>query len=509
MANTKMPSPQKYRGKWRAQVTLKNGQRPAKTFETYREAKQHISDMLSECNTEHEPRLGGPTRATLADALTYYAGLYTLNKGGARAELNRINHYREGAGLQRVAIKLDSKGAKVLQESPRKRGPSAFEQHADERRDKRSATYQRIAKFAGKMCSTLSKVDIRELMADMEREGLSPSTIQKEIALLRHMFNMAAKEWNWLGFKNPAEGIKLGKSATRFVFLTKVQEAALWKALSECDNPYVEHWVALALETTLRPGSVNALRWDQIDLDNRVAFTPSKSGPVPVALSQSAVKILNNMPHSPCGKVFPMSTNAMDMAWDGARIKAGLPKLRLADLRHLSATGYARRGLTAPQLQKMLGHKTMTMAQVYINLVQNDMLDVLDLVEPTSSVYSIAPLEGQDAATVQRRRRSNRLAEAVAKKLLGKEPMPQAATRMPAEGNQFTTETNEQASPAMALEAALSLDEPSEARPASTMAMEEPPPDDDSVRATGTDAAHPTAPRATGQVIYAQFGKRR
>lgn len=509
MANAKMPSPHKYRGKWRAQVTLKNGERPAKTFETYQEAKQHISDMLSMRNSEHEPSLGGPTKTTLAEALTYYAGLYTINKGGARAELNRINHYRAGAGLQPVSIKLDDKGAKVLQESLRKRGPSAFEQHADERRDKRQATYQRIGKLARKMCSTLSKVDIRELMADMEREGLSQSTIQKEVALLRHMFNMAAEEWNWLGFKNPAEGIKLGKSNQRFVFITKAQEAALWKALGECDNPYVEHWVALALETTLRPGSVNALRWDQVDLDNRVAFTPSKTGSVSVALSQSAVKILKNMPRSRCGKVFPMSANAMDMAWDGARIKAGLPTLRLADLRHLSATGYARRGLTAPQLQKMLGHKTMTMAQVYINLVQNDMLDVLDLVEPTSSVYSIAPLEGQDAATVQRRRRSERLAEAVAKKVLAKEPLHQAPTRMPAEGNQVATETTEQASPEQVLEASPSSDAPTRACAASTNALVEPLPEDDSAWATGTDASHTMAPRSSGQVIYAQFSKRR
>ena len=177
MANAKIPSPFKYRGKWRAQVTLKNGQRPAETFLTFQEAKQYISDTLSERDTEHEPRLDGPTQATLAEALTYYAELYTLGKGGARAELNRINHYREGAGLQPLTIKVEDNGAKVLKESPRKRGPSAFEQHADERRSKRAATYQRIAKLANKMCSTISKADIRELMADMKREGLSESTM--------------------------------------------------------------------------------------------------------------------------------------------------------------------------------------------------------------------------------------------------------------------------------------------------------------------------------------------
>lgn len=137
------------------------------------------------------------------------------------------------------------------------------------------------------------------------------------------------------------------------------------------------------------------------------------------------------------------------------------------------------------------------------------MLDVLDNIQPSSYVYSIAPLEGQDAASVQRRRRSDRLAEAVAKKLLAKEPAPQAVTPVDAETTHVTAETTAQASPEQALEAALTLDAPSEARPASTMAVEEPLPDDDSARATGTNTAPPTAPRASGQVFYAQFGKRR
>lgn len=515
MANTKMPSPFQVRGKWRAQVTLKNGQRPSKDFEKYQDAKQYISDTLSERNTEHQPRLGGPTQATLSVALTYYAGLYTVNKGGARAELNRINHYREGAGQQPLCLKVRDKGVKELEESPRQRGPSAFEIHNDKRRGVRQATYQRIAMLACKTCNSINKADIRELMADMKREGLSDSTIQKEVALLRHMFNMAIEEWNWLGFKNPAEGIKLGKSNQRFVFLTEAQEAQLWKALNECDNPYVPHWVALALETTLRPGSLNALRWDSVDLDNRVAFTPSKTGSVPVALSQAAVKLLKDMPRSACGRVFPMSANAMDMAWDGARLKAGLPTLRLADLRHLSATRYARRGLTAPQLQKMLGHKSMTMAQVYINLVQNDMLDALDRVESTSSVYSIAPLDGQSAAAVQKRRRSERLTEAVVKKVLVRESGPDATAENACEDANVAQKPAGEFGPEQALQASIAQASAAQPHPPTALPAQqedgnmaeelrvEPP------RATGTDAAQRFASRASAQVIHVQFGKGR
>jgi integrase len=506
MANRKTPSPFKARGKWRAQVTLKNGSRPCKDFEKLEDAKQYIADALSNHNSEHDAKLDGPTQATLADALTYYAGVYTINKGGATAELNRINHYLEGAGRQPLRLETDEVGVKSVQETERKRGPSAFAQHNDERRSLRNATYKRISMLARKKCSAINKADIRELMSDMEREGLTKSTVQKEIALLRHMFNMAVTEWNWLNFKNPAEGIKLGKSNSRFVFLTDAQEAALWQALNECDNPFVAPWVALALETTLRPGSVNALRWDQVDLEGRVAFTPSKTGPVPVALSQAAVKVLSNMPRSGCGKVFPMSANAMDLAWDGARQKAGLPTLRLSDLRHLSATNYARRGLTAPQLQKMLGHKSMTMAQVYINLVQNDMLDALDRVESSKTVYSIAPLEDQSGQEVQRQRRSARLAEAVAKQVLGG-AFAASDTPTPSESKFGDKVPNEAASDPFAEHAlAQSIANHSRAEAATQPQAPLTEPPVEPTRATGTDTGQPLPAQRTGKVIYGRFG---
>lgn len=40
-------------------------------------------------------------------------------------------------------------------------------------------------------------------MTTMKTDGLSGSTIQKEVALLKHMFNMARIEWAWRGFENP------------------------------------------------------------------------------------------------------------------------------------------------------------------------------------------------------------------------------------------------------------------------------------------------------------------
>ena len=409
MTSQHLPRPFRYRHKWRAQVSLKNGLRPCADFDTLAAAKDWITGQLAGANSAHQPELGGPTVATLAAALRHYAGLYTLNKGGAAAELNRINHYLAGAGLHQLRLERDAHGACMLVEAAAGRAlPAAWRRHREQRRAARAQTYRRIAELANKRCSAISTADLRRLLAEMQREGLSASTIQKEVALLRHLFNVAAAEWNWKGFENPCRGIRLGKSESRFVFLAPEERERLSAALAACDNPYVWPLVEVALQTALRRGSLLAMRWDQVDLAGRVAVLPSKTGTVAIPLTLRAVELLRALPRDPSGRVFPMSANAVDMAWDGVRSKAGLPGLQFRDLRHLGATAFARRGFSAHQLQKVLGHKTTAMAQVYVNLVHQDVLDAMDRSEPIG-LPALPPAADGSAAEMQARRRASRL----------------------------------------------------------------------------------------------------
>lgn len=102
--STRLPQPFRYRGRWRAQVTFKNGERPSQDFDTHAEAKTWIADMLANSNVENEPLLGGPTQARLADMLDHYVRSVTLAKGGAVQEINRANHYLTAAGLPALAL---------------------------------------------------------------------------------------------------------------------------------------------------------------------------------------------------------------------------------------------------------------------------------------------------------------------------------------------------------------------------------------------------------------------
>lgn len=412
-----MPRPFRYRGGWRVQVTLANGTRPAKDFDSFDEAKAWANDTLANANAQHEPELGGPTRATLAEALQHYARLYTVTKGGVDAELNRINHYLVADRISPLRACKSADGKVTLEAYAPKSQPKAWQKHNDERRALRLATYEAIQKLAQTRCSQLCTADFRRLITTMTQDGLSESTIQKEIALLRHLFNVAAREWQWKGFENPTVGIKLGKSQIRFVVITRKQEEALWQAISECDNPFFWPLVVCGLETTMRLSSMLSMRWESVDLENRQALVDSKTGQVVVPLSQHIVNVLSDMPRDASGRVFPMTSNAVKMAWNGVREKAGLPKLQFRDLRHLGATDYARRGLSAHHLRTILGHKTLHMAQVYVNLAATDILDAMDeTARPIPPVQVPRVAEGS-AQEITKRRRSERLADALRQKL--------------------------------------------------------------------------------------------
>lgn len=417
MANKRLPSPRKYRGRWQAQVTLSNGKRPAESFDTHNEAKQWIAEMIALRDSEHEPELGGPTQTTLAQALRLYAQTYSLIKGGCDAELTRINNYLVGAGMSRIRRRTDPQGKPFIEEYELKIGAKAFAEHRDKRLAKRKPTYDLIAELGRKRCSMLKTMDFRNLMTTMKTDGLSASTIQKEIALLRHMFRLAPKEWSWKGFEDPTEGLKLGTSNSRFVFLTSAQQERMWAALEECDRPEYMGLVAICVETTLRKGSLLQWRWENTDLENRIIKVPSKTGDVVMPLSQHAANILANMPRPETGRVFPFSENAVQEMWKGVRTKAGIPDFQFRDLRHLGATAWARRGLNAHELMRVLGHKTLAQAQSYINLVSLDMLDALDEAAAVSPVVSVSipAVEGEGNAVVSKRR-SRRLAEAALKR---------------------------------------------------------------------------------------------
>jgi hypothetical protein len=104
--------------------------------------------------------------APLAQALNLYAYLYRILKGGAEAELTRINHYLEADGLQALQLVKEDDSFKI-EPKPRRALPRPFAAHREERMQKRARTYAQLAELARKPCCGISKADIRVFIATM------------------------------------------------------------------------------------------------------------------------------------------------------------------------------------------------------------------------------------------------------------------------------------------------------------------------------------------------------
>lgn len=395
-------------GKWRIQITLLNGKRPRRFFDTKGEALEWRDDELKKQNHQHAPVLGGPGVATLAEALDHYARNFSVEKEGVEQELVRVNHYLEGAGMPLLGTEASTNGGlKVVEVSP-KTLSKVFKTYVDRRRESSAGTFAWKKKLARMQCSKISHADIVAFKAQMVSDGLSDSTIQKEIALLKVFFN-SVKLMNWKGLENPCIGVKLGKSRRRFVNLTEKQSEDLLSALSECDNPYFLPLVLTAKETTMRLDTLMSMTWANTSIERRNAFLPTKTGDRPFVLSREVQGILAGLPNDTQGRVFPLSKTAVNSLWDRVRIKAGLPELQFRDLRHLGATDWVRRGLNAHELKQVLGHDSIATAQFYIDLVGKDIQSALDKGSENAGVVVLPAEFPKDPKRFLNERRAARL----------------------------------------------------------------------------------------------------
>ena len=423
------------------------------------DANDWRNKMLANQNCQHEPVLGGPTHANLAQALDHYGRNFSVSKDGVDQELTRINHYLEGSSLPLLAAIKDDKGGVTVVEQDAKVLSPEFQAYVESRRASSAGTFAFKRKLGKMRCSQISKAHITAFHTQMVNDGLSDSSIQKEIALLKVFFNSVSK-MNWTGLENPCLGIKLGKSKRRFVHLTAQQKEVLTRELLECDNPYFMPLVLTAKESTLRLDTLVNMTWSNTSIEERRAYLPTKTGDRPYTLSREVKTILEGLPQQPGGKIFPISKSAINSAWDRLRLKCDLPELQFRDLRHLGATDWVRRGLSAHELKQVLGHDGIATAQFYVDLVGKDLEDALDKASNNAGV-TVLPLEfPKDPIDHLNQRRAQRLNKGRMKVAVEDGPSP-SATDVSSTEQSATCEpsvmemTSAQATPADALLAAL------------------------------------------------------
>lgn len=199
---------------------------------------------------------------------------------------------------------------------------------------------------------------------------VSTDTVRKEMSLIKRMIDYSMKEWNiHLPKGNPLLKVSLpakGKARDRRL---KVGEFDIIKAEAENYGGYINIVFELAIETAMRRGEINNLRWSQINLDKRTAHLPdTKNGdPRTVPLSTRAVELLKQVECS--GDVlFPVNGDSIGKAFKRVTGRAGIKDLRFHDLRHEATSRLFERGLQLMEVAAITGHKDLAMLKRYTHL---------------------------------------------------------------------------------------------------------------------------------------------
>jgi integrase len=145
----------------------------------------------------------------------------------------------------------------------------------------------------------------------------------------------------------------------------RAYQGELEKLLTACEGSrcrWLPAVIQLAVETGMRRSELLAMRWDDVDLEARtVLLRNTKNGlPRTVPLSPRALSVLKVMPrYGPT--VFIVSANALRLAWERLRRRAGVSGLRFHDLRHEAVSRFFEKGLNVPEVAMISGHRDLRM----------------------------------------------------------------------------------------------------------------------------------------------------
>jgi integrase len=209
---------------------------------------------------------------------------------------------------------------------------------------------------------------------DARLQEVSPATVNRDLQVLRHVFNIAMQEWGIAIAINPVRLVARAREAgARDRVLTNQERQALLDACSQCLNPWVRPVVFFALETAARRGEILSLPWKAVDLTSCTAMVDGKTGPRTIPLSGPCVSMLKVLPRSINGQVFPVSKSALEQAFRRAAQRADVKNFTFHDIRHDSLTRLAKLGFSVLELRAISGHTSANMLQRYVSIDASDL----------------------------------------------------------------------------------------------------------------------------------------
>jgi integrase len=226
----------------------------------------------------------------------------------------------------------------------------------------------------------LESITVKDV--DLYRMGrakqVSPVTVNIELRMLRVAF-YRAERWKILN-ENPFKRVRLMRIPEQQpVYLTKEDFLKLFTLISEV---WLKEIIVVAVSTGMRRGELLNLMWKSIDLERRLIHVQSingfltKSGKArTVPMSEMVFNVIWKKVSLPHGEyVFEFRGKRIQESLATHKLKlyvrkAGLdPRIHFHSLRHTFASWLVQDGASLYEVQKLLGHSTLAVTQIYSHL---------------------------------------------------------------------------------------------------------------------------------------------
>ena len=230
----------------------------------------------------------------------------------------------------------------------------------------------------------LSRHQIQTFHTDLRNESLAPATCDHHLKLLRSALNLAV-QWEMLE-KNPVAKVPLFREDNKLErYLTDEELNRLLGVLRTHKAQMVCNAMLFLLATGARLNEALQTRWEHIDKANRTWRIPAKNSKSKrvrsVPLNDAALEVLANLGTEGKNEYLFINTKTntpltvVNTVWGRIRIAAGLPKLRIHDLRHQHASMLVNSGRSLYEVQQILGHSDPSVTQRYAHLSTRTLQD--------------------------------------------------------------------------------------------------------------------------------------
>lgn len=253
---------------------------------------------------------------------------------------------------------------------------------------------------------SMSPPDVAVFVELMKSQDYALGTCNRALVLLRYGFELALR-WKVAGVDtNPVKEIKNLKNDNRIErFLSNDQAANLLTSVKQSESKMLQYIVLFLIYTGARKREVLNAKWEDIDWDKKSWRIPkTKSGKVRhIPLSKAALDVLTTLKSLLLGGEWGVENTPQNFSevseqftfmntrtgkayisffysWDAARIRAGLPELRVHDLRHSFASFLVNAGRSLYEVQELLGHADIRTTSRYAHLSRERLIAAVEVV---------------------------------------------------------------------------------------------------------------------------------